>query len=396
VLLRRSPLGYPPRMTAIARRWTRAFFQVLIALFVSAGIPEGAQGRAEEIQGPFVRSRPPAPTYPIDWRVRGFEGRVGVTATIDTSGNVVSARPLPGGSVDTDSAAVANARLWKFHPYRGKPVQLRLEIPFAHPMSPNVIAETERVSTGSGWVIDSTGRRVPLRVEVFCASQLDSVTGLLRYRYGLTNIRESEAAALYLALYPLDKEVVSRLPGPVDEPLVSTGWAGFQGCSDHIDVGGWMKSAPDSGVQPRGLQPGHTVSGLSFISPRWPGRGHWIAGGGRGCGPGCFPWADSCSLNALLSGVIAVPREGVARGSISGQVVTDNGYPIPEARVAVLGAGRDTTAAVNGYFFIADLPIGRFRVRATAPGVEPAESWVDIIPGHAYVRDLKLQRTPGK
>ena len=131
---------------------------------------------------------------------------------------------------------------------------------------------------------------------------------------------------------------------------------------------------------------------MSFVSAWGPDRGHWIANGGRGCGPACIPWADSCSLTAPLSGLTAVPRGGSARGSISGEVVAvERRSSVAAARVAVLGASRDTTTAINGFFFMSDLPVGRFRVRATAPGFEPEESWVEVFPGHAYVREFKMR-----
>lgn len=153
-----------------------------------------------------------------------------------------------------------------------------------------------------------------------------------------------------------------------------------------------MSRAPSADPRAHGLSPGQTISGMSLVSAWGPDRGHWIAGGGRGCGPTCIPWADTCSLTAPLAGLTAVPRGGGARGSISGDVVAiERLSPVSGARVAVLGASRDTTTATNGFYFMADVPVGRFRVRATAPGFEPEESWVEVFPGHAYVRVLKMR-----
>jgi len=380
-----------------SRTFGRGQAAVVLILVLACPVADRALATVEEIYGPFLRFRPPEPAYPPDWRVRGFEGRVEVEALIDTSGNVVGASPVPGGTADTDSAAVANARLWKFHPYREanrrpQARAVRIAVPFAHPLSSNVVPETARVSTASGSVMGSTGQRVHVEASLACVAQLDSVTGLFHYRYSLANNRRSRANVLYVGLYPLENSVVLGISQVGDTALASKGWAGFAGCSDHIDVAGWMSRASSADPRAHGLSPGETISGMSFVSASGPDRGHWIAGGGRGCGPACFPWADTCALTAPLAGLTAVPRGGGARGSISGEVVAaERLSPVADARVTVLGARRDTTTAINGFFFMSDLPVGRFRVRATAPGFGPEESWVEVFPGHAYVRELKMR-----
>src|SRR5262245_34752375 len=214
-------------MGVVGRRPT-AIMLTLALLFLVA---ERELARGQEIAGPFVRFRPSEPPYPQDWRVRGFEGRVEVEALIDTNGNVTSASPVPGGREDTDSAAVANARLWKFHPYREANRQpqsrtVRIAVPFAHPFSPNLVPETLQVSTVSGLVMGDEGHPVRIEASLACAAQLDSVTGLFHYRYRLSNARRSGAKLLYVALYPLESSVVSRIPQSTDSALTSRSWAG--------------------------------------------------------------------------------------------------------------------------------------------------------------------------
>lgn len=194
---------------------SRRHAAILLILALLCPVAGRALARVEEIAGP-ARFRPPEPPYPSDWRVRGFEGRVEVEALIDTNGNVVRVSPVPGGNADTDSAAVASARLWKFRPYReaGRRPQsrvVRIAVPFAHPMSSNVVPETAQVSTASGAVMGSAGQRAHVEASLACAAQLDSVTGLFHYRYSMTNHQDSRAKVLYVGLYPLENAVVLRI-----------------------------------------------------------------------------------------------------------------------------------------------------------------------------------------
>jgi len=258
--------------------------------------------------------------------------------------------------------------------------------------------DRRRVKT-EGAVADSTGRMQQIVAYLECEATLDSVSGRYRYSYALESDPQSRARLLYFAMYPVE----STTAYDANEGSVSAGgsstrmWFPFRWCSSHIDVFGWMARNGDSSADARasGLRPGEVLRGCSFEASNPPEAGRWIAGGGRGCGPACFPWADSCNLGTPLAGSSFMPGCGnYAHGSLRGEV-SESRAPVPGAQVAVLGAGRAVTAEANGSYLFMDLPPGRFRVRATAPGFDPAESWVDIGMSAAFC-NLRMTRSRSK
>ena len=373
----------------------------MVAVSFGTGLMR-APSRAGEFgfYGPILKSQPALPPYPTDWRVRGFEGLVNVKVTVDTSGAVATESITSSGYADTDSAAAWFARACRFEPYRttqGKPesTTIGFSVAFAHPTSANLVAAAQDMATVEGMVSDDAGRPVRVVASLHCVAKLDSVTGSIHYSYDLTCDSMGAAKLLYVGMYPVEAAAVREQPTVLESPSAHSTriWSGFRGCSGHIDVFGWMANNPDRSRDPRayGLDPGESLKGLGFESLNPPEVGHWIVGGGRGCGPACFPWADSCDLGSRLTGRTVVPGNGLyARGSLGGEVDGPAGYPVPGAKVAVLGAGRDTTAAANGAYLLKDLPPGQFRVRASAPGFESAERWVDIGLSHAFC-NLKLR-----
>ena len=367
----------------------RRFAVVLLLLAPGIGRPHTSAARAEEIAGPFLTYSPSPPGYPSDWRVRAFEGAVLVRVMVDTSGSVTADSVITSGYADTDSAAARFARACRFEPYRyyrtGRPEPRAIHLPvrFRHPTSENLVPAGQELTSAQGMLYDSTGRAERLVVRLRSEVVLDSVTGSYQYRYELKNEPTSRTKTFYFALYP-----ISPSNGNAALPVVEGRgnpprrlWSTFRGCGGHIDVFGWMAAGGESGPEPKssGIAPGEGLQGFSFDSPNPPENGHWIAGGGSGCGPACFPWADTCSLVRSITGTTCLPGwGGYAHGSLSGEIVGERLAPIPGARVAILGAGRDTIAAANGSYFIADVPPGRFRVRVSAPGCTPSERWVDF------------------
>ena len=308
---------------------------------------------------------------------------------VDTTGAVISESVISSGYADTDSAAARYARRCRFEPYRyyrtGRPAARAspVLVPFRHPTSANLVPEGRGLARAEGLVADSLGRAERIIAYLRCAVALDSVSGAFRYSYDLESDSKSRAKLLYFAMYPVEpttaNEALPIVDGPSGRP--SRVWSVFRGCSGHIDVFGWMAGNNDPKADPRayGLDPGAALQGFGFESVNPPEVAHWIAGGGRGCGPACFPWADSCYLGTPLAGTTFLPGCGLyAHGSLSGEVSNLDGYPVPGARVAVLGAVRETTTEANGSYFLRDLPPGWFRVHASAAGFDDAERWVEI------------------
>jgi TonB family protein len=383
------------------RRWNHSSsLRSVMLLVVALSLGACSSGMCSEgaILGPFPKTLPKPPPYPSDWRVRGFEGYVEVQAEIDSAGNVTHASIPARGNADTDKAALDNARLWKFgwsRDFRGFPRggSQRLRVPFRHPRSPDLVPSDSRRSRAVGRTLDAQGRDETLAATVEASAFLDSVTGEFEYEYAVTNDSQSRAPLLYFALFPIQRTTCNDITGTGSE----LGWGGFQGCSGHIDVAGWMAKDLDPKADPRshGLPRGETIAGLRFQSFDAPDRGRWIAGGGAGCGAACYPWADTCSIAETLAGTTWVPMVGGLgfRTAVSGEVVTDSALgPVPEANVEVLGTRLFAQTESNGHYTIRDVPCGRFRIRATAIGFQPAEEWVDLHVNGTYAMVLKMRR----
>jgi len=81
-------------------------------------------------------------------------------------------------------------------------------------------------------------------------------------------------------------------------------------------------------------------------------------------------------------------------GSIVGRVIsTANGAGIPDARIEVLGTSRVATSGALGRYLVDSVPVGAWRVRATAVGFEPV-ILTDILVGSGKPVELELRLTP--
>jgi len=81
-------------------------------------------------------------------------------------------------------------------------------------------------------------------------------------------------------------------------------------------------------------------------------------------------------------------------GSIVGRVIsTANGAGIPDARIEVLGTTRAATSGALGRYLLDSVPVGDWRVRATAIGFEPVVL-TDILVGSGKPVELELRLTP--
>ncbi|MEZ4412518.1 MAG: TonB-dependent receptor [Gemmatimonadales bacterium] len=98
---------------------------------------------------------------------------------------------------------------------------------------------------------------------------------------------------------------------------------------------------------------------------------------------------------ALLPGLLAAQQAPRApTGSIVGRVVsTENGAGIEGARVEVLGTGRAGMSTNLGRYLLDSVPVGAWRVRATAIGFEPVVL-ADILVGSGKPLELELRLMP--
>ncbi len=357
--------------------------------------PRWAAGTEGSILGAYVLIAPEAAPYPADWRVRGFEGVVDVDVAIDSAGNVTSARVNRPGTADTDSAAVRTARKWKFQyarDERGFPrtQELTLPIRFRHPRSPNLVWTQWRHSSAIGTTLDYQGRAVNIAVSIECSTVVDSVTGEYEYHYKVTNDGRSQAPLLYFAVFPIQFETCTQITSHGAEH----GWGGFQSCDEHTDVAGWMAvdHDPAKDSAKRALLPGESLIDLNFKSFDPPDRGRWVAGGGVGCGPACFPWAAACSLSGTLSGIASTPKANAVgfRGDLMTEIIGPGIGGIPGAKLEVLGTGLSVEPEANGSIRLPNVPIGKFRVRVTATGFVPYEDWIDMGPIYTYMKLIRM------
>jgi RNA polymerase sigma factor (sigma-70 family) len=86
---------------------------------------------------PTLKSRVP-PVYPFALRQAGISGRVDVTVTVDSAGNVHDARVAHSTHAELESPALESVKQWKFDPGMkgGRAVNARLEIPIIFNVDP--------------------------------------------------------------------------------------------------------------------------------------------------------------------------------------------------------------------------------------------------------------------
>ncbi len=337
------------------------------------------------VTGPFVITTPAKPPYPADWRVRGFEGTGEVRLWVSTSGGVDSARAIPSGCREVDSALVRFGLGCSFTP---RPAgedrwsqSVCIKVPFATPRSPNLILKQHRISRSGRPMSDSAGQFRRLVAELTTAVSLDSVLGVYVYSYRLRNRWESQAKLVYFGLHPV---ALASTVGIENARVSAEGvdvWPGIGLCGGRRDVMIWMSNATylGRGENASGIEPGEELGSFMLISHALPVRGWWVAGGVGACGAACYPWAADCDIDSSIRGRTYIPGTvAAARGGLVGVMhFTGPGSSAPP-RVQVLGARRDTTFAPCERFMLGGLPAGAFRVRVTSPGYMPWEGWADI------------------
>ncbi len=91
---------------------------------------------------------------------------------------------------------------------------------------------------------------------------------------------------------------------------------------------------------------------------------------------------------------LAAQQDSRPTGSIVGRVLSSvNNGGIPEARVEVIGAGRLAVTSPIGKYLLDSVPVGAWRIRATAIGYEPV-ILTDILVGSGKPLELDVRLSP--
>lgn len=99
-----------------------------------------------------------------------------------------------------------------------------------------------------------------------------------------------------------------------------------------------------------------------------------------------------CAAVLLGTGAAAqAPTTGVVQGTVR---AASSGEPVAGAAVQVLELGREARTDRDGRFRLAEVPLGRWRVRAVAPGFAPAERVVTLPASGELVVELTLPARP--
>ena len=93
---------------------------------------------------------------------------------------------------------------------------------------------------------------------------------------------------------------------------------------------------------------------------------------------------------ALLLGLLCPIAVRAQMGRITGAVTSDAGLPVPRAQVSVLTTQMRAVADSTGRYAIANVPAGRYTVRATSLGHAPQQVEVTVSPGAVATADFRL------
>jgi Carboxypeptidase regulatory-like domain/TonB-dependent Receptor Plug Domain len=100
-----------------------------------------------------------------------------------------------------------------------------------------------------------------------------------------------------------------------------------------------------------------------------------------------------CSVLTLAIGVVTTPLAAQAvTGKIEGTVTDQAGAPVANAQVFVVGTSFGAVTNDRGYYFINNVPVGTYTIRAQFIGYAPAEVREVRVPGGQTVTtDVKMQ-----
>ena len=93
---------------------------------------------------------------------------------------------------------------------------------------------------------------------------------------------------------------------------------------------------------------------------------------------------------ALLTTVAAV---AAAQGTLTGTVTAQNGGPLQEARVILVGTSLFTTTGPDGKYTLRRVPVGTAEVRVIRVGYQEQKKSVRILDGQTATLDFTMSQT---
>src|SRR5688572_25158138 len=95
-------------------------------------------------------------------------------------------------------------------------------------------------------------------------------------------------------------------------------------------------------------------------------------------------------LAALVLGAAAIPAQ--TTGTISGRVIGEDGAPLPQTQIILVGTGLGTRASDNGQYTIVNVPAGQYRLRAQLIGHRPVEAPLTLTGGAVTTQNFTMQK----
>ncbi len=95
-------------------------------------------------------------------------------------------------------------------------------------------------------------------------------------------------------------------------------------------------------------------------------------------------------LAAVVLGAGALSAQST--GTVTGRVVGEDGSPLPQTQVLLVGTGLGARAAANGQYTIVNVPTGDYRLRAQLIGHRPSEMPITVTAGAAVSQDFSLRK----
>jgi len=111
-----------------------------------------------------------------------------------------------------------------------------------------------------------------------------------------------------------------------------------------------------------------------------------------GIRPDWPPTAETANAAATAATAATVPNEDL--GIVKGAVLMENRAPIMGAFVIVHGTNRFATTGGDGSFYIYDVPVGEFDVKASRVGFKEVITKAKVEAGHATLIIFTLRADP--
>jgi len=95
-------------------------------------------------------------------------------------------------------------------------------------------------------------------------------------------------------------------------------------------------------------------------------------------------------LAALMLGAVALPAQST--GTVSGRVVGEDGLPLSQAQLILVGTGLGTRTGDIGQYTIVNVPAGQYRLRAQLIGHRPSEVPITVTAGATVSQDFSMRK----